>query len=293
MEKTCFNQDYCEFCGKDSKGIFYGRGYSYKVLECRECGLLWCDPLCNDDYLKSVDGSYNAEDVYLEQEKYQKKRFRDQLKKVLEYTEKERRKLKILDIGSGLGFFLDVCEEAGIDCTGCDINRNAVNFCNRNRVRAFQGTIEDNFEVNTFDIIFAFNLIEHLHHPEKFIRRCAELLKSGGLLVLETPLRESLFHYAARVGDLLTGYRLNYYGLSTNGHIYKFSRRTFGKFSFAGFRQLYSGSVGSPFGEISGKLKMLTTVNRVILSIALPVFWLAARITGLNNRIFCIMKVSK
>ena len=293
MEKTGFNQDHCEFCGKDVKGRFYGRGYSYKVLECRECGLLWCDPLCNDDYFKTVDGSYNAEDVYLEQENFQKKRFKDQLKKVLKYTEKERGELKILDVGSGLGFFLDVCEEAGIDCTGCDINRDAVDFCNRKRVRSFPGTAEDNFEPDSFDTIFAFNLIEHLPHPEKFIRRCAELLRQGGLLVIETPVRESLFHYAARAGDLLTGYRLNYYGLNPNGHIYKFSAGTFRKLSRLGFTELYSRKTGSPFGEITGKLKLLTLKNRIVLGFVLPFFWLLAKLTGLENRIFTVLKVNK
>jgi 2-polyprenyl-3-methyl-5-hydroxy-6-metoxy-1,4-benzoquinol methylase len=38
-----------------------------------------------------------------------------------------------------------------------------------------------------FDVVSAFDLIEHVPDPRALLRRCAGLLKSGGMLVMSTP----------------------------------------------------------------------------------------------------------
>ncbi|HQO09420.1 MAG TPA: class I SAM-dependent methyltransferase [Clostridiales bacterium] len=288
-------QKYCEFCGQDHKGIFYSRGSNYTVLKCSECSLLWSDPLTDDDYEKQINSDYFGEDIYLSKEKNQKERFRDQINKVLKMLEPsvEKDKIKILDIGSGLGFFLDVCDEEGIYCEGCDINEKAVQYANRNRVKTRLGTADAYYEDNSFDIIFALNLIEHIPHPKEFITQCRRILKPGGLLVLETPIQESLFHIIARAGDYLTGFKMNNYGINTNGHIYKFCGKTFEKIAGSGFEIIHKQKIGSPLKEIMGKTTYMSFKNRIVLKAVLPVAWLTARVLNLENRIFIVMKTVK
>jgi len=288
-------QKYCEFCGEEHKGKFYSKGSNYSVLKCGSCDLLWSDPLTDGDYENQINSDYFGEDVYLRKEKGQKERFRSQINKVMKIYghSSEKKDIKILDIGSGLGFFLDVCDEEGLYCEGCDINEKAVNYSNRNKKRTRLGTIDEFYENDSFDIIFALNLIEHIPHPKKFIEQCARILKPNGLLIMETPIQESLFHVFARIGDILTGYRMNNYGINTNGHIYKFCGRTFEKITELGFEIVHKEKIGSPLKEIMGKTAYMSKKNKIILKFVLPFVWLFARITNMENRIFIIMRAVK
>lgn len=288
-------QIYCEFCGEGSAGKTYGKGSNYTVLKCEKCSLLWSNPLTDDDYEKQINSDYFGEDIYIRKEKGQKERFRAQINKALKFFNggKKREDIKVLDIGSGLGFFLDVCDEMGLYCEGCDINEKAVTYANKNKNRTRLGTIDSHYSDSSFDIIFALNLIEHIPHPKKFIEECRRVLKPGGLLILETPIQESLFHVFARVGDILTGFRMNNYGVNTNGHIYKFCGKTFKKISELGFETVHKEKIGSPLREIYGKTAYMSKRNKIVLRIFLPVIWFLARITNMENRIFIVLRSDK
>ena len=288
-------QEYCEFCGKESAGNIYGKGSKYTVLKCKKCHLLWSNPLTDDDYEDQINSDYFGEDIYIRKEKGQKERFRTQINKALKFCNKVKdgEDIKILDIGSGLGFFLDVCDEMGLYSEGCDINEKAVNYANKNKNRTRLGTIDSYYGDSSFDIIFALNLIEHIPHPKKFIEECRRVLKPGGLLILETPIQESLFHVFARIGDILTGFRMNNYGVNTNGHIYKFCGRTFDKISELGFNIVHKEKIGSPLREIYGKTAYMSKRNKIILRIFLPLVWFLARITSMENRIFIVLRSDK
>ncbi len=52
------------------------------------------------------------------------------------------------------------------------------------------------FDANQFDSIIAGELIEHLNHPERFVSESARVLKTGGILILTTPNRDSLINRA-------------------------------------------------------------------------------------------------
>src|SRR5438874_13033 len=77
-------------------------------------------------------------------------------------------------------------------------------YANRTRARARLGTLDHFYKDASFDAVFAFNLIEHLPHPKEFFAEAHRVLRPGGALVLETPVRESLFHLVARAGARAT-----------------------------------------------------------------------------------------
>ena len=286
------NQKYCDICGEKFTGVFYGKGSKYKILQCPNCDFLWSDPLTTNDFQDTIDSDYWAEDVYLKEESSQKDRFRKQLAKILKLDKNIKNK-KILDIGSGLGFFLDICEEYGLTAEGCDINQKAVKYCNRDKVRARVGSIDSSYEDNSFDVIFAFNLIEHLPYPKEFLLECKRILKSDGLLILETPTQNSLFHRFARLGDKLTSYKLNYYGINTNGHIYKFCNKTFEILKNFGFGIVLNEKINSPINEILGKTAYLSFFNKIAMRLTIPVTWFFANLLGMQNRAFVILKIKK
>lgn len=285
----------CEMCGLP--GEIYDTGlYNhdiFRILSCPGCELIWTDPLMDQPPTSQGDEEeYWAEDVYLAHSDAHKQRFRQQLRAFLKASGRTQTPgLKVLEVGSGLGFFLDVCEEFGINASGCDIDAAAVRYANQARTRMRHGTLDSFYADDTFDAVFAFNLIEHLPHPKSFFEEAYRVLRPGGTLVLETPVRESLFHHVARLGSRVTSGRLNLYGLHPGGHIYKFSRKTFQLFAEGiSFQQLSARNISSPFGEIWGKSSIAVVDHRLLYRTALPFLWGLAQLTGTGNRIFIMLR---
>jgi SAM-dependent methyltransferase len=281
-------QEHCDLC--EAPGRLYGKGHSFDLLSCPHCGLIWTNPLEYVSESETPLEDYWAEDVYLENSEAQKKRFRQQLKTFIRQSRaRDPKSLKILEVGAGLGFFLDVCDEQGIEAVGCDVVERAVSYANRERERVRLGTLDRYYADESFDAVFAFNLIEHLSHPRGFLSEAHRVLKGGGHLVLETPIQESLFHRLARLGYKLTQGRLNLFGMDPGGHVYKFSKRTFGRPEI-GFVPVYQRNIDSPFGEIWGKSSISSVDNRSLYRLSLPLAWTAARVTRQENRLFILLQ---
>jgi SAM-dependent methyltransferase len=277
-------QDCCDLCG--TPGNHYSWGPNYHILECGCCGLIWTDPLLTEPL------AFTGEDVYKANELEQKSRFRAQILKYLDKIgDRDPRSLRILEIGSGLGFFLDVCEEFGIQAQGCDLAEHAVRYANGHRQRVRKGTLDGSYAGQDFDAIFAFNLIEHLPHPKLFLADAGKALEPGGMLVLETPIQEGLFHRLARVGDVWTRGKLNFYGMRPSGHIYKFSKESFRRLAREGAWEIvHQQNVSSPWGEIWGNRSAVDLDHKGLYRIALPLAFTLANVTGQGNRVLVMLR---
>jgi len=101
---------------------------------------------------------------------------------------------RVLDAGCGVGFFLKRLVENHFNAIGCDISESAIKLASeKNKVLVYQCSIEKlPFESSSFDIIFAFDVIEHLKSPELFFKEARRTLKLGGVLILSTPNPDSL-----------------------------------------------------------------------------------------------------
>ena len=279
------SQEYCDLCGNEKKGRHYSSATNHDILQCPSCRLLWTSPLLRG---KPV---YAGEETYVSNEIPQKVRFRKQLRLFMEKTgHTQPESLRVLEIGSGLGYFLDVCEEAGIKAEGCDIAAEAIAYANRTRSRVREGTLDSYYPSESFDAIFAFNLIEHLPHPALFLREAYRALKPNGTLVLETPTQDSLFHRLGRVGDICSRGKFALYGMAPSGHIYKFSKKTFGHLAKSEFDILYAKNVASPWSEIWGNSSSITLENRGLYRFSLPIVYLVAEMTGQENRMLVMLR---
>jgi O-antigen/teichoic acid export membrane protein/2-polyprenyl-3-methyl-5-hydroxy-6-metoxy-1,4-benzoquinol methylase len=289
-EQTCppsERETYCDLCKE--AGILYGKAKDYDLLSCPRCDLLWTNPLTTSERWASGECSYPGEEVYASNAIAQKQRFSAQLQTFFDVCGvTDPKSLRVLEVGSGLGFFLDTCEKFGIPAEGCDIAERAVQLAHKKRRRIRLGTLDDSYISESFDAIFAFNLIEHLAHPKEFLDHAHRILKPGGTLVLETPIQEGLFHRVARLGHRLSRGRLNFYGMRPSGHIYKFSKKTFAIDN--GFRRIYQRNIESPFREIWGNSSIFTFDNKFLYRSALPIVWLVAKLSGQGNRLFVILR---
>ncbi len=100
-------------------------------------------------------------------------------------------KAKFLDIGSGIGFFMDKLSKVKpkFDMHGVDYSEYNLKIAKKLQFNFKQCNIELGipYADKTFDIVYAGELIEHLVNPDFFVAECARLTKKGGHVIITTP----------------------------------------------------------------------------------------------------------
>jgi SAM-dependent methyltransferase len=107
----------------------------------------------------------------------------------------------LLDVGCATGFFLEAALERGYEVQGVEFSEVAISLA-RSDVR---GHIICG-DVNTllaqkpgrFDVVTAFDIIEHVQDPASFVREIRDILVPGGLLTLSTPDTDHILRYVMR-----------------------------------------------------------------------------------------------
>lgn len=98
--------------------------------------------------------------------------------------------LSILDIGCGGGLVCEPMARLGADVTGIDADRNAINVAQVHAddmgldIRYVGGAAEDLKE--TFDVVLALEIVEHVSDVDAFVQNCARLCKPGGIVIFST-----------------------------------------------------------------------------------------------------------
>ncbi|UYL08588.1 bifunctional 2-polyprenyl-6-hydroxyphenol methylase/3-demethylubiquinol 3-O-methyltransferase UbiG [Bdellovibrio sp. SKB1291214] len=98
---------------------------------------------------------------------------------------------EILDVGSGAGFFSNAAAQAGHDVTGLDISRTCLKVAEMmdttGRVKYVEGdAYRMPFPKESFDVVVAMDLFEHVSDPEKIISEMSRVLRPGGILFFRT-----------------------------------------------------------------------------------------------------------
>lgn len=89
-----------------------------------------------------------------------------------------------LDVGCNAGGLLDFARARGCETTGVDYSATTRDVIERKGHRWSPSL--DAVERNDFDVITAFDLIEHLYDVESFLEQCQLRLRPGGRLVILT-----------------------------------------------------------------------------------------------------------
>ena len=182
------------------------------IVRCQECGFVFVNPIQKPRNLIS-DGpkpeglparfltSSNLNDIPAPWQRGQiashmrelsaKKKNARQVLRHLERLNKEPGNL--LDIGSYCGVFLSVAAEVGWQTFGLEpMVMPAIYSRARFGTRVVTDTLrDDTFPSDTFDVVTAFQVFEHLVEPERELKKIWRILKPNGLLVIEVPNIES------------------------------------------------------------------------------------------------------
>ncbi len=137
---------------------------------------------------------YNEELMNDSREKVQ-----DQVKAYINILDKffikeKRKELKVVDLGCGECEFVELLNENGYCAIGIDDNQNVIQKVNQlmpniNIICQRADKYLQEQADNSIDVISSIHMIEHLSFEEilLFLKECYRTLKSGGILIIETP----------------------------------------------------------------------------------------------------------
>ena len=96
---------------------------------------------------------------------------------------------RVLDLGCGTGAFVEMAEAAGLRAEGVDFNATAVANA---RAKGLDVSCASWIDLaiekpGSYDLVTAFQLLEHLAEPLPFLQSAVELTRPGGRLLLAVP----------------------------------------------------------------------------------------------------------
>lgn len=119
------------------------------------------------------------------------------LKKDFDFDEGNGR--KVLEVGCAIGASADILHERGFDVITSDISEYAIKK-NKKLLPHLKCEVLDIEETkkyrNTFDLIYSFEVIEHLPNPEKAFKNMFAMLKPGGIVINSSPYPYDYVLYA-------------------------------------------------------------------------------------------------
>lgn len=180
----------CPVCGKNCDRLKWSlEGYSFS--RCCSCGLLYQNPQpLQEELVRRYDTRYF--DYEIENEEAYLQLMLLGLKDAGFFGEIEERfsgQGSFLDIGCATGSLLFYMKERGWRGCGVEVCEEAAEYARSTRgLDVRTGTLEKvKLPGESFDVIHASHLIEHLTDPRGFIQELSRLMKPGGYTFLVTP----------------------------------------------------------------------------------------------------------
>lgn len=105
---------------------------------------------------------------------------------------------KVLEVGCGLGTFIEKLQATGFDCTGLELNESAAAVCRQKGLTVHNQLLDAHLKERSeyYDVVCAFQVLEHVYDVRSFITESLQCLKPGGKLIYAVPNNNPwFFHY--------------------------------------------------------------------------------------------------
>ncbi len=176
----------CPLCG-ETEGLPLHQEGPFRMVRCSSCQFVFLNPRLTSDSL------YRFYQHYLPEEEASIQSWERMMKPVFHRAahllKQYRKNGRLLDVGTGFGFFLAEMKTRGWEAEGVEISQKAMDHAkNALGLTLRLGPLEQaGFPDHHFDAVTGFYIIEHLPNPMVFLRECHRILKPGGLLLLRYP----------------------------------------------------------------------------------------------------------
>ncbi len=287
----------CLVCESPSAETVY-RITRFRVLRCAACSVVYLWPLLTEEEVQELfSGLYTSgEGSVPELRDYYGFCYEDDpqnplvqlYESWLARLEREREPGRLLDVGCGTGLFLAVARRRGWETFGVDECPEALAHARDHfGLQVWEGSFDElGLEGKTFDAITLWDIIEHARAPVDLLCGIRARLSPDGLVGLSTPNRRSVLDVVAGALYRLSGGRLTtplekFY---IEQHFLYFDPETL------------ASTLARADLQLVAQARELTDLRRLHLSPAkrmvLETLFAAARVTGLENRLFALARAA-
>lgn len=216
--------------GHEGARIAHAKGHD--ILDCRACGFRHAVPLPDPAAMeREYRETYYAEEkpTFLshagEDQAWAELAQTDRLE-VFEHCLAPARR-RLLDIGSGPGFFLATAQQRGWQVKGIEPSRQASAHARSLGVEVVEGffNAQSAPALGLFDVVHLNNVLEHIPDPIQLLTLARGLIEPGGLICVNVPNDFSPLQLAARAagntGDwwVAPPHHLNYFEFDSLGRL--------------------------------------------------------------------------
>lgn len=194
----------------------------FNIVSCDECGFLYTNPRPPADAI----GQYYESSTYISHHDGAKDLMSSVYNKVRDFTTQQKIKLleravgkkgKLLDVGSGAGFFLSQAKAAGWQVAGTEPNAQARTVGRGRAGEDIYETIEDTFFTDKkYDAITMWHVLEHVHRLNETMAWLHEHLDAKGKLFIAVPNPDS--------ADAIA-FKTNWAAYDVPRHLYHFTKK--------------------------------------------------------------------
>jgi SAM-dependent methyltransferase len=153
--------------------------YPVTMRQCLACGFTFFDPSLagNEAFYRELEHpEYFSSD-------------RPEFERTLQFA--RRRELKrVLDVGCGSGYFLDLAKQTGLETYGLELNSQAAEKARAKGHKIFPGLLHEFNRAQVsggLDLITFFQVLEHVPDPLALMKQAAAVLDSGKYIAVAVP----------------------------------------------------------------------------------------------------------
>jgi 2-polyprenyl-3-methyl-5-hydroxy-6-metoxy-1,4-benzoquinol methylase len=181
---------HCPLCQSNNHALVYdlrqcvgGHRIPGEIRRCRACGFWFKIPADVQRVRDSYRDDYAADDIV---ERYMlSEPTRAYFRKIIAAIATNGGRL--LDIGTGLGTFVEEAGKAGFDAQGLDLCEPLVKKARARGLNVQCKPAEELSSEEKFDVVTMMDIIEHVPEPLLLLASARRVLKPGGELVVYTP----------------------------------------------------------------------------------------------------------
>lgn len=128
---------------------------------------------------------------------------------------------RLLDVGTGYGFFLALMQSRGWEVMGLEVSPAGAHYGKKQWGLSIlpQPWEKASFDEDEFDVVTAFYVVEHLLDPVGFLKEVHRILRPGGMILLRYP-------HTTPIKDILSLMRIKNDLYHLPFHLSDFSPRT-------------------------------------------------------------------
>lgn len=201
------------------------------ILECEDTGYRFYYPfevIGDEKFYRTLQMQKESEGLEYDRNSAEDHKF------AVEQIEQNTR---LLEIGCGTGKFLELISDKTENVCGLELNARAAETATKKGFDVKNQLIQDFAEEQSasFDVVCAFQVLEHIAEVKSFLEACLKLLKPNGKLIFSVPNNEPYFQKFSKYEVLnLPPHHLGLWNLEAFRNLEKFFAVELSKYEYQG-----------------------------------------------------------